>query len=105
MLTEPGSDVQPAGLVTVTLMLTDPDVPAVKVIFGVPVPEAIVPFEMDQLYVAPTPPFGTDAVSVAPAQIGDGASVMKADGSGLTLMVADPDAVPAQAVSENAVTE
>jgi len=105
MLTEPGGEVQPAGLVTVTLMFTDPDAPAVKVIFGVPAPETIAPFETDQLYVAPTPPLGTDAEPVAPAQIGDGASVITADGSGLTLMVAEPDAVPAQAASDTAVTE
>src|SRR6266511_4095855 len=63
------ASVQPAAVVTVTLRMSVPAAPAVKPIVRVPLPELIVPLEMVQAYVAPTPASATLAVPLAPAVI------------------------------------
>ena len=83
---EPG-EAQPAALVTVTSSPTLPLVPAVNVIARVPAPAVIVPFVIDQAYVAPGPASDTEALCpAAPGHTEEGA-VIAADGSGLTLAV------------------
>ena len=46
---------------TVTFNATDPEAPAMNVMLRVPAPPVIVPFAIDQVYVAPTPASGTEA--------------------------------------------
>jgi len=93
------------ALVTITLRPTGPLEPAVNLIDRVPAPSVIVPFVIDQAYVAPVPAFGTEAeLPVESAHTAAGA-VITAEGAGFTLTVALPDEVPAQAASAKAVTE
>ncbi len=70
---------QPA-LVTTTVRPTDPLGPAVNLIVRVPAPEVIVPFVIDQEYVAPDPAFGTAAVLPVEFAHTDAAAEMTAEG-------------------------
>jgi len=96
--------VQPADDVTVTLSDTAPEEPAVNVIFFVPAPDVIVPFTIDQIYVAPPPAFGTEALLPAEFAHADTGAVMTAEGIGSTLTFALPEELPEQAASERDVT-
>jgi hypothetical protein len=72
---------------TVTESWSDPLVPGLKVIDRVPAPPVIVPFVIDQLYVAPGPASGTEAESPdEPVQAADGALI--ADERAATVTVA-----------------
>jgi len=87
----------PLPLVTVTFSVTLPLAPAENVIVRVPAPAVIVPFVIDQEYVAPAPASGTDAVwPVALGQSVVGA-VISEEGSGFTVarVVAGADVHPA----------
>ena len=76
---------QPALVRTVTESVRVPVLPAVKMMFLVPAPEVMVPFEMPQVYVAPDPAFGTDAaLPVLPTSTAEGAEMVA---SGLALSV------------------
>jgi hypothetical protein len=82
---------------TVTSSITDPDGPAENVMFLVPAPPVIVPFVIDQLYVAPKPAPGTEALLPPElAQTEEGA-VITADGTVPTtaLVVAGAEVHPA----------
>ena len=90
---------------TVTPRWSVPTPPAVYVIAFVPAPAVMAPFVIDQEYVAPAPASGTDAVfPVVDAQSADAAEIVE-EGTGLTVTVALPDAVPAQLASVTAVME
>jgi hypothetical protein len=69
---------------TVTSSVTDPDGPAENVMFLVPAPPVIVPFSIDQVYVAPGPASGTEAPF--PPELGqtDAGAVISDDGTVLT---------------------
>jgi hypothetical protein len=90
---------------TVTDRSTVPLAPALNVIVRVPAPFVIVPFVIDQLYVAPDPASGPEAVSPVAALHADDGAVMTAEGVATTVTVALPVAVPAQFASVTTVTE
>jgi hypothetical protein len=70
--------------------------PTVNVMAGVPWPLVMEPFVTDQLYVTPTPPFGTEAETpVVRVQRAEGA-VITAEGAGTTVTVPVPVPGPAQ---------
>ena len=75
---------QPLESVTTTETFNWPMYPAEKMIEGVPLPEVIVPFEIDQAYVAPGPASGTEATKPGVFGQADGGAVMAADGTGRT---------------------
>ena len=82
------ASLQPADVVTVTLRVSVPAAPAVKVMLLVPAPAVIVPLPMVHAYVAPTPAFATDAtLPVEPDGTLTGA-VMVAFGLGLMVTFA-----------------
>lgn len=90
----------PFDPVTVTPRVTLPDAPAMNVTWCVPAPAVIVPFVIVQLYVAPTPTSGVEAVFPdAPGHIWVADGVMRAPGAGFTTMSAMPEDVPAHPVT------
>ena len=85
--------------VTVAWRWTAPLAPAVKVTVRALAPPVIVPFVIDQAYVAPAPASGTEAVSpVVPLQA-DAGAVIEAEGGGVTVTFALPLANPTHFVS------
>jgi len=82
--------------VTVTSSWTVSEDPAVKIIVRVPLPDVIVPFVIDQLYVAPAPAEGTEAL--LPGEFGqiDVGAEITTEGSArmTTFVVAGSDVQP-----------
>src|ERR1043165_4479986 len=78
------ASVQPLASVTVTLSVSVPTAPAVKVMLFVPVPPVIVPLVIDQLYDAPAPAFATEATLPVVPVCAEPGAVIVAFGFGLT---------------------
>ena len=86
----PGAEAHPDEFVSVTESEAVPDAPTLKVIWSVPCPEVIVPFDKDQLKTFPACT-GTEAVRpVCPATAEAGAVMTGVAGVGLTETVVVP---------------
>src|SRR5205814_279490 len=96
---------QPPPLITVTDKL--PTVDVVNVTDAVPFPDEIVAPDNTQVYVAPAPASGTDAVTVVPGQNAGGENVIVTSGRTTLGMVIDDEAEqPSNFVTvTNSVTE